>query len=290
MHWQSEKDYSISHLQKSFDTNIANMYKLYLYYLSFLQEMWHFGSTQDAAQRSKTIGENASDFQLKLFRSPLLSELFNSNELNKELEKYTIGWTSEEERDLIKKLFNELKASERYSDFVQFFNDEEQHVDFALHILKQNSENNSLFEQHIEEQFSNVHDDYKLVFAMVKKTLMKVLKKEDSYLVTLVQDEENTINFGRELIKMVVEKDAEIEPIVAAKITKWEPGQIAVTDRIILKMGIAEFKYFPSIHNTVTINEYVEISKLYSPPKSKKFVNGLLDAASKEFSKPSSQQ
>ena len=122
---------------------------------------------------------------------------------------------------------------------------------------------------------------------MLKKTLRNVAEREDDFFVTLVQDVENTIDFGHELIERVVKNDEDIQPYITSRITKWEPGQIAVTDSIILKMGIAEFLYFPSIPHTVTINEYVEVAKQYSPPKSKQFVNGLLDSVSKDLSKKS---
>ena len=118
---------------------------------------------------------------------------------------------------------------------------------------------------------------------MYKKTIQNLKQGKSPYLVEFVQDYENTVGFGKELISAVIEHLDELKELVSSRITKWEPGQIAVTDNILLRMGIAEFKYFPSIPTTVTINEYVELAKSYSPPKSKKFINGLLDSVSREL-------
>ena len=65
----------------------------------------------------------------------------------------------------------------------------------------------------------------------------------------------------------------------------WESDRIAGMDMILIKMGISEFLYFPSIPTRVTINEYIEIAKDYSTQKSGYFVNGVLDKLSKEFEK-----
>lgn len=286
MHWQTEKENQAPQLLSSFDRNIDKMYKLYLYYLSFLHELWHFGPAFDRSHRDTGLtGQKASDLQLKLNQNPILSKLFSHPSFEKELSKNTVAWNKDNDEELIKRIFNDLKASDRYEDYVQFFDQPGQHADIILHIIKHYSENFAQFEQHVEEEFPTLSDDYNLVFTMLKKTLRNVEERDEDFFVTLVQDVENTIDFGHELIERVVKNDGDIQPHITSRITKWEPGQIAVTDAVILKMGIAEFLYFPSIPHTVTINEYVEVAKQYSPPKSKNFVNGLLDSVSKDLSK-----
>jgi N utilization substance protein B len=89
--------------------------------------------------------------------------------------------------------------------------------------------------------------------------------------------------FFQQIFNFTVRHDREYDRIIAEKSTNWDLSRIALTDRIILKMAIAEMINFPGIPVKVTINEYIELSKNFSTPKSKKFVNGILDVVSMEF-------
>lgn len=82
---------------------------------------------------------------------------------------------------------------------------------------------------------------------------------------------------------MTVENDDENKNLIAKRTQNWDIERIAQTDKIILSMAITEMKNFPSIPVKVSINEYIDISKTYSTPKSKQFVNGLLDVLAKEL-------
>ena len=89
--------------------------------------------------------------------------------------------------------------------------------------------------------------------------------------------------FFEKIFKSAVDNDQEYSDIIAAKTKNWEVDRLAITDQIILKMAIAEMLNFQSIPVKVTINEYIELSKNYSTPKSKQFINGILDVISVEL-------
>lgn len=89
--------------------------------------------------------------------------------------------------------------------------------------------------------------------------------------------------FAVELVRTVLAHEAEIEGYIKAKVAHWEISRIAVIDRMLLRMGIAELLYFPDIPPKVTINESIEVAKNYSTEKSGKFVNGVLDAVLEEI-------
>jgi N utilization substance protein B len=84
--------------------------------------------------------------------------------------------------------------------------------------------------------------------------------------------------FAVELVRTVLAHEAELEGLIKAKVAHWELSRIAVIDRMLLRMGIAELLYFPDIPPKVTINESIEVAKNYSTEKSGKFINGVLDA------------
>ena len=89
--------------------------------------------------------------------------------------------------------------------------------------------------------------------------------------------------FFEKILDTTVQHDLEYNEMIAAKTKNWEVDRLANTDQIILKMAISEMMNFRNIPVKVTINEYIELSKNYSTPKSKQFVNGILDVISSEL-------
>jgi len=80
-----------------------------------------------------------------------------------------------------------------------------------------------------------------------------------------------------------MEKDQELFDIIEPTLQNWEAERVATIDMILLKMALCELMYFETIPTKVTINEYVDISKIYSTPKSKEFINGILDKLMKQL-------
>jgi N utilization substance protein B len=97
------------------------------------------------------------------------------------------------------------------------------------------------------------------------------------------RNEDDDIGFFKKLFKETVKKEKELDEIISSHTRNWDISRVAVTDRIILRMSLAEMMVFHSIPVKVTINEFLEISKVYSTPKSKQFINGILDVLAKEL-------
>lgn len=284
MRQQGGQENTVAELQRIFDTQVEKMEKLYLYYLSFIKELDHQSLLYDADVRNKYVeASRTSTEHLRLRENPIVRAIADFKELDSRLEKLGVSFNHAVDDNLVQKVFIDLKNSEYYKEYAELLNQPGQHEELVLHIFKHYSENFQLFEQHFEEEFTNFLDDKKLVASMLKKTIQNVMTGKEDFLIEFVQDYDNTIGFGHELIAKVVENNKELGEMVTAKILTWEPGQVAILDTIILKMGIAEFKYFQSIPSTVTINEYVELAKNYSPPNSKKFINGVLDSVNREL-------
>jgi N utilization substance protein B len=137
-----------------------------------------------------------------------------------------------------------------------------------------------------EEKDLNWSENKSIVKNMVIKTI-KSIEAEDKALTLLAistnWDEDKA--FFLDLYGKTLDGDKELEKIVTDKIKNWDIERVAAIDKIILKLAICEMINFPSIPVKVTINEYIEISKLYSTPKSKQFINGILDNTAIEFTK-----
>jgi N utilization substance protein B len=131
----------------------------------------------------------------------------------------------------------------------------------------------------------NIHwyDDFYMANNLVIKFIQSITtdwNEETAFPKLLGEDDaakNEDIVFVKKLLSEATTKDAEIEKIISAFLTNWEPERIALLDMLIMKLAVVEFLYFPSIPVKATLNEYIEISKEYSTPKSKIFINGVLD-------------
>jgi N utilization substance protein B len=94
--------------------------------------------------------------------------------------------------------------------------------------------------------------------------------------------DEEVCEFVQRLAACVVREGPTLDRIIEERATNWDIGRIALIDKLILRMGLCELLYFPDIPARVCINESIEMSKKYSSADSKRFVNGILDAAYKD--------
>ncbi|HEX9005851.1 MAG TPA: transcription antitermination factor NusB [Bacteroidota bacterium] len=93
-----------------------------------------------------------------------------------------------------------------------------------------------------------------------------------------LQDDKPAYEFARRLVIQTIEHTEEIDVVIGGKVTNWDFGRIATLDRLILRMAICELLYFKEIPPKVTMNEAIELAKLFSTSRSGQFVNGVLDA------------
>jgi N utilization substance protein B len=141
--------------------------------------------------------------------------------------------------------------------------------------------NEKLYE-YLEDHKLTWIDDIPLVNTQIQKQLKQISAKDDFKVVKLYKDEED-LEFVGNLFRKTVLNEVALAKEYIDKTPNWDADRIAEIDTIILKMAICEFLKFPSIPIKVTINEYLEIAKEYSTPKSSIFINGILDNLVKEF-------
>ena len=219
------------------------------------------------------------------FVNNALLVLLDKNEDLKEisLDENVNYWHLDDE--YIKIIYNEIIESDFYEEYMASENksykeDRNFILDIYKHII---APNDKLYDYYEDKKISWV-DDVPLVntalLAFLKKT--KASNNEDLTLPKLVKDQED-LEFAQDLFRKAKlhEKTFEIE--LEGKTPNWDKDRIAILDKIIIQLGICEFQKFPSIPVKVTINEYLEIAKEYSTPKSSVFINGILDKLSKEY-------
>ena len=130
----------------------------------------------------------------------------------------------------------------------------------------------------LEEESIFWMDDLDLTSSMVIKTIKSIKEDDDEVdLLTVWRDDDDDKNFMEELFTKTLAQGDENESLIKEGAQNWELERIALTDKILMKMALAEARYFPSIPLKVTLNEYIELSKYYSTDKSHGFINGILD-------------
>ncbi|MCX6280667.1 MAG: transcription antitermination factor NusB [Bacteroidetes bacterium] len=270
--------------EKNLLKSIEMVYQLFSLQFSFLFELMHFYEFRMEESKNKfypTADElNPS---LKLMQNSLLKILFENEPLKKQIERYSISWT--EEQEMVRKTYMKLKASK---DLQAYLSSEENSFEndrsFLIKLFRKNVANNADLRSFCEERSIHWHDDFDVASGYAIKAMMIMpenFKTRDDIIYLFIKDNEDEAaesnEFITKLFRMTVLHSEEFEKLVGSRSKNWELERIALTDIIILKMALAEVLYFPQIPVKVSLNEYIEISKHFSTQKSKQFINGILD-------------
>jgi len=208
--------------------------------------------------------------------------LEESNSLSIALEKRKItNWTMDDTYILI--LLNEIKQSKLYQDYMKSKSTSfEADKEFVAELFSEIIAPNEKLYDYLEDHKLTWIDDIPVVNTQILKELKKIAEGDEFRVTKLYKDQEDQ-EFVSLLFKKTALNEIELAKEYIDKTPNWDAERIAELDTIILKMAICEFLKFPSIPVKVTINEYLEIAKEYSTPKSSIFINGILDNLIKEF-------
>ncbi len=265
--------------------SIDQMQDLYLLLLQLLvaiqKQAEHYLDTSQKKHLATASEKNPS----RTFVENKLIEVIASNSLFSETikKKKLDYWSLDDE--YVKILFKELRQTPWYQEYLSqketTFKEDQK---FVLRLYKEIIAPNEKLYDYLEDKRLTWIDDFPIVNTAIVKMLGKLSEKNASaHLVPNLYKNEEDREFAIQLFKKVILNEEKLNVQIEGKTPNWDKERIADVDLIILKMGIAEFLFFPSIPVRATINEYLEISKEYSTPKSSIFVNGILDKLVKEF-------
>jgi N utilization substance protein B len=156
---------------------------------------------------------------------------------------------------------------------------------FVSYLYKKVVFGKTIINDYYEEEVLRWTEDKDIVKALVEKTIKSYdpAKNQPLALHSLSLNWEEDKDFIEKLFDMGQNLSPAHKALIANNTRNWEVDRLPLTDRIILEMSIAELISFPNIPVKVTINEYIELAKNYSTPKSRQFVNGILDVIAKEL-------
>ncbi len=265
--------------------SIENMHNLYLLIMSLLIEVQKRAS-QDLEKKQKKHLATSEDknpnrkfVNNQVFQSILQNEMLKANLKNNK----SINW--ELDSEYVDIIFKSIVKSELYSDYMQTrTSDFKEDKDFFIDVFKEVIAPNEKLYDYIEDKNLTWLDDLPTVNTTILKLLRKLKSNSpETHFVPKLYKDIDDKQFATDLFKKTILNTTSINNEIAQKTKNWDADRIASLDYILLQMGICELQYFPSIPVKVTINEYLEIAKEYSTPKSSIFINGILDKLVKEY-------
>ena len=262
---------------ESGETNIGNgiknllesvdkLYELFIWQLSFLVETKRFAENKITENKHKYI-PTYDDLHpnLKYVNNRLLNLIEDNVDFKKHEAALKINW-ADDTQEVVKKYYTMMRETPEYKKYMADKTDT-----FAA-----------------DRKCIYFVDDYHLVSSMLIEFISKMKNFDvNSQLPSIYKTDTAEPNadekFIQDLFRETINHNEEFGKLIADNTNNWEKERICLMDMIILKMALTEFVCFPFIPVKVTMNEYIEISKYFSTPKSKIFVNGILDKLAKKL-------
>jgi N utilization substance protein B len=277
-----EKD--IDFQLKYFLKSNKNFYRLYITVLSIFKSLHKYSFNMNSQNSKKFLKDKSELFYLKFSQNLFLKKISSDKFLLNQIDILDIDIFNKHPEYLIS-LWKKIELSELFSVYLKkekfSFKDDKS---FVFNLFKKIiALDDKLYEFYEDTEISWIND-LPLVNSLVLTTFKKIEKlSRKSTVSTKIYKNDEDAEFGVKLIKEVVSnKDllgSEIDKFTA----NWDNERIAQIDLILLQMCLAEFLFFDSIPVKVSINEYLELAKEYSSPKSNIFINGVLDTISKQL-------
>ena len=275
----------LARLKKSMVLDAESLVDHFLWVMSLLIA-WSDLSKSEADKKKKLSPEKLLVGDYNLSQNRVIDFFRKSSKVQVALVKKDMSWEGEE--DNLKSWYKDvLKRDETFNTYRRTANPTfDQDKEIVDYLIKQIVFKADVVLSYYEEQDIHWVENKSIIRSLVARSVRDV--EEDTEPKTFELPDfsnnwEEDKEFFEKILDTTVQHDLEYNEMIAAKTKNWEVDRLANTDQIILKMAISEMMNFRNIPVKVTINEYIELSKNYSTPKSKQFVNGILDVISSEL-------
>lgn len=277
--------------EKQMFTSIEKLYDLCFWQLSILEEIVDFAKIRIEESKHKHF-PTPEDLNpnTKFVENTFIEKLSANRVYRKIVDKLKINWI--DERELIRKIYIQIKNSQEYKLYLDSKEKSyEEDREIIIKLFKKHVTKLDSLESFYEDKCIYWTDDYHTANSLTIKIMNAIEEKSDEFqtLPSILKSQNEPDNEDKEFVLGLYRKSIlnseKLEKRIAEKAVNWEFDRIAAMDILILKMALTEIIEFSSIPVKVTMNEYIEIAKMYSTPKSSIFVNGILDKLVAEMSR-----
>jgi N utilization substance protein B len=258
------------------------IYELYLLTMQMILELANQEEMYYADQPASAVTGIKKSVLRKLGDNLFVQWLQNNLSFARQVRDNKISWQNE--MDAVKKSFFQIRQSDQYKAYCAKADSSiKEEIDFITWIFAEVFTRQEFVFSTLEEKSIYWAESIELIQGMITKTLEGSKSKGEFKLLSLFKDEEDDVRFMRELVKKTIQDDEYLTQIIGEKTKNWEADRIAMVDIILMKMALSEMLHQTSIPVKVSINEYIDISKDYSTPNSKSFINGVIDKLAVEL-------
>jgi len=284
-HTSNKKDFEF--LAKNMISSAERLPQLYLYTIEILLAFADHVSTEgEKKRRYATEKISFSEGELNFCKNKILQKIRNSVEYKSAITRQHVN-IGELELEIKEWFRDYVKPFEPYQNYIKIAEPTlDDDFEIADEILKKVIFKTEAILNFFSEKDFNWTENKSIVRSLASKVLKNVKDYYDSseeILPEIAINWEDDKEFFQNIFNFTVANDEINKELISKRTQNWDIERVAQTDKIIISMALTEMKNFPSIPVKVSINEYIDISKTYSTPKSKQFVNGLLDVLSKEL-------
>ena len=257
---------------------------LYVYMLGIVSPLTKMARERIEAAKAKfNPTEEEKNPNMKFAENALAVLLDQDVDFQKVFTKKKYSWAQYDV--FLKKVLASVMEKEYYAEYMASSERSlEEDCKLFTRIYEEEFVDSEELEKILEDKSIHWNDDLAYSLTWCCKTLKNFAKGESWGLIPLYQSEmlsgtdvESDKAFVRRLLQNAFAGYEKYAAMIAESVSSWEKERLFSTDLVLIAMGLAEAVSFPTIPVKVTMNEYVEISKYYGTPKSRSFVNGLLD-------------
>ncbi len=287
--WYSGSSNNLPSGEKQLFQSIDKLYELFIYQLSFLLEVKDFALLRMEKNKKKYFPtEDDLHPGQKFVENKALNLLKENKSFQKEVEKLKINWKPEENMILI--FYKLLREADFYKKYLaDEYTSLEDDKKFLIKVVDRLMQDFDLLMSLYDEKSVYYTEGYDLCGVLLVKFIDNLSGKfkTDFPMPGIYSTEGQKVNddklFVQKLYRKVILNDEELSEIIREKSKSWDYDRIPMLDVILLKMAIVELKEMRTIPIKVSLNEYIELAKYFSTPKSKTFINGVLDKLIGEF-------
>ena len=282
--WYQNTNRDLRNAEKELMFGLQKSYDLYFYLLLLMVELTKTYEHRVEAKRNKHL-PSAEDLNpnTHLINNKFMHQLRENAQLQKQLTERPLMWDANEA--FVKNLLDTILASDTYKEYCGIAAPTyEEDREFWRKTFKQFIYMNEELDEILEDECIFWNDDVEIVQTFVLKTIKKFSpeKGANQPLLPMFKDEEDR-EFALRLLYDTLLNEKKYRALIDKHTDKWDFDRIAFMDLIIMQVALSEIFTFESIPTSVSLNEYIEIAKSYSTPKSGTFINGILDAIVQEI-------
>ena len=274
---------NIDAAEKELVFSLSKAYDLYNVLLALIVGITREAERHIEVAEAKAKREGTEMPSRKFVYNRFALQLEGNKMLNDFLETQKISWSDEPE--FLKKIYNQVVESQTYKEYMadeddSYLADRELWRKLYRTLIQDNDDLAAL----LEEKSLYWNDDKEVVDTFVLKTIKRFEEKNKASQPLLPEyDSEEDKEYARKLFRSAIMNGEEYQHYMSEASRNWDFSRLAYMDIVIMQIAIAEMMMFPSIPVNVTINEYVELAKIYSTPQSGGYINGMLDAIARHL-------